>query len=258
MRPNNRLTQLLSMKKRDLLSIYMTAGYPQLSDTLPILGALEKAGVDFVEIGVPFSDPLADGAVIQRSSERALKNGISLKVLFSQLRELRKIVQMPVLLMGYLNPVLQFGIERFAQEASELGIDGTIIPDLPLDYYKLHFKEPFERYGLSHVFLVTPQTEDARVIEFAAASSAFLYAVSGFGVTGNRDLTHDNGQYLARLQELAPNLPVVVGFGVRSKEDLQRISAKSSGAVIGSAFIEALSTDSAATQAAQEFVRSIR
>jgi tryptophan synthase alpha chain len=258
MRTKNRLTALLERKKSNLLSIYLTAGYPGLHDTLPILSELEKSGVDFVEIGFPFSDPLADGKTIQQSSEAALKNGMSLELLFEDLMNLRGNIAMPVLLMGYLNPILQFGIERFAKRASEVGVDGTIIPDLPLDFYQTHFKETFEQANLSHVFLVTPQTEESRVLEFAKESSAFLYAVSGFGVTGKANGVSAQSDYLSKLKSLVPDLPVMVGFGVRSREDLKRIHAQASGAVIGSAFIEALTRGQDPVKLSAEFVRSVQ
>lgn len=257
MSTKNRLTELLKVKTQSLLSIYLTAGYPSLNDTLPLLSVFDKCGVDFVEIGFPYSDPMADGKIIQRSSEKALKNGMTLEALFTELSNFRRTIKIPVLLMGYLNPVLQFGIERFAARAAEVGIDGTIIPDLPLDYYRLKFKKHFEAHNLSHIFLATPQTEPERVSEFDSESTAFLYAVSGFGVTGQVAADSGRERYLAKLRALTGK-PIIAGFGISSREDLSRVFTQANGAVIGSAFIDAISRSENPLAAARDYIASVR
>lgn len=221
--------------------MFMTAGYPALNDTLPILRALQANGADMVEIGIPFSDPLADGPVIQHSSKIALDNEMTLELLFEQLKNIREEIQIPLLLMGYLNPVLQFGMERFLRHCRNTGIDGVILPDLPPDVYELEYKPLFEANGIYPVFLVTPFTPEARLRQNDRLSRGFLYAVSTSATTGMRSgFTDEQIAYFDRLQSAGLKNPVVIGFGISSRETLQTVQAHAQGGIIGSAFVKAL------------------
>ncbi|GAB3571138.1 tryptophan synthase subunit alpha [Hymenobacter daeguensis] len=247
--------------KRNLLNTYFTAGYPSLHDTLPLAEALVNAGADILEIGMPFSDPLADGPVIQHSSTVALANGMTLPVLFEQLKDLRKAVpDTPVLLMGYLNPVMQFGVEAFLQRAAAVGVDGLILPDLPLDEYEERYHALFQQYGLKAVFLITPQTSDARIRRLDALSEAFLYLVSGPGTTGGTTAPDAAAQagYFHRIAALNLKNPRLIGFGIADKTGFDRACRYAEGAIIGSALIRALEDAADAPEAAARFVRGIR
>jgi tryptophan synthase alpha chain len=247
--------------KRNLLNMYFTAGYPRLHDTVPLAEALVKAGADILEIGMPFSDPLADGPVIQGSSAVALQNGMNLPVLFEQLQGLRAAVpEVPVLLMGYLNPVLQFGIEAFLQKAASVGVDGLILPDLPLDEYEEMYQPLFQRYGIKPVFLITPQTSEARIRRLDALSDAFLYLVSGPGTTGGTTPTDTTAQqaYFERIAALNLRNPRLIGFGIASKEGFDRACQHADGAIIGSALLQVLKDTDDAPAAATRFVQGIK
>ena len=237
----NRITSLLNKKKQNILSIYFTAGYPALNDTASIITELEKCGVDLIEIGIPFSDPVADGPVIQRSSEIALRNGMSIQLLFEQLKEIRNHVSVPLILMGYINPVMQYGIEDFCFKCRETGIDGTIIPDMPLEVYEEEYKEAFEKNSLSNIFLITPQTIDERIRKIDSLSNGFIYMVSSSSTTGAKG-TVDEEQiaYFSRIQNLNLRSPRLIGFGISDKATFERASAYANGAIIGSAFISAM------------------
>jgi tryptophan synthase alpha chain len=254
----NRLTQLFAEKQNNLLNIYFTAGFPKLNDTLRILQALEKSGVDMIEIGMPFSDPLADGPTIQRSSEIALDNGMSIKVLFEQLKDLRKHVSVPVLLMGYLNPVMQYGIEKFCKKASELGVDGIILPDLPFLEYNLFYKEIFEANQLSNVFLVTPETNAERLKTIDESASGFIYAVSTNSTTGGTKTIDDAKDYFEKLQSAKLKNPIMIGFNINDKKSFQFASQYAHGAIIGSAFVKAISQSNDLENDIMKFVSSIK
>jgi tryptophan synthase alpha chain len=242
----NRIDKLFTDKTLPILSLYCTAGFPRLEDTVPVLEALQASGVDMVEIGMPFSDPIADGQIIQESSTRALHNGMTTELLFAQLRGVRSRVQMPLVLMGYVNPVLQYGVERFCAACAEVGIDGVILPDLPLEVFEKEWKAHFERYNLHNILLVTPQTPDARIARIDAVSSGFLYAVSSAGTTGGA-LSMDNARtaYFERLQRLRAEKtitnPIMIGFGIHDKASFDAASRYADGAIIGSAFVKVLS-----------------
>lgn len=252
----NRIQQKLSENKK-LLSIYFTAGYPKLDDTVEILQQLEKNGVDMVEIGLPFSDPLADGPTIQKSSEEALKNGITTNVLFGQLKDIRKTVSIPLILMGYFNPVLQFGVENFCKKCAEVGIDGLILPDLPLAEFQEHYAEIFKKYGLLNIFLITPQTSEERIRQIDAASEGFIYMVSSASVTGSSSgFGEDQTSYFEKIDSLSLTNPQIVGFGINNSETFQQATKNAKGAIIGSAFIKMLSEKGIAGISA--FVGSIR
>ncbi|MDO7845936.1 tryptophan synthase subunit alpha [Hymenobacter sp. M29] len=257
---NDRLHHAFA-SKHNLLNMYYTAGYPGLHDTLPLAKSLVEAGADILEIGMPFSDPLADGPVIQHSSAVALANGMNLPVLFEQLQELRAAVpETPVLLMGYLNPVLQFGVEKFLQKAAEVGVDGLILPDLPLDEYEEQYHALFQQYGLKAVFLITPQTSEERIRRLDALSDAFLYLVSGPGTTGGTTLAdlEAQEQYFERIAGMKLKTPRLIGFGIADKAGFDRACSHAEGAIIGSALIRALEDAEDAPATAGRFVRGIK
>ena len=217
----NRINQLFEQKKKNVLSIYFTAGYPNLSSTLDIAEALEKAGADFLEIGIPYSDPLADGPVIQNSSLKSIDNGMTLPVLFEQLKDLRKRVSIPVLLMGYVNPILQYGVENFCASCKAVGVDGVIAPDLPMYEYEEMYRECFESNNLSNVFLITPQTSEERIQKIDGLTNGFIYLLSSSSTTGKNlalsDVTED---YFARLKSLNLKNPTMIGFGISDNKKL--------------------------------------
>ncbi|MFD0941689.1 tryptophan synthase subunit alpha [Pedobacter boryungensis] len=237
----NRLQQLFQNKKKDILSIYYTAGYPNLNDTLQIAEALEKAGADFLEIGFPYSDPVADGPIIQASSKQSLDQGMTLQILFSQLKDLRKTVTIPILLMGYVNPVLQFGVENFCKACAEIGIDGCIIPDLPMYEYEELYHSCFEEHGVSNIFLVTPQTSEERIRKIDGLSNAFIYLLSSAATTGkNLDVSANARTYFARIKAMDLKNPLMIGFGISDKQTFDAANEYASGAIIGSAFVKCL------------------
>jgi len=254
----NRLNTLFNNKK-DLLSVYFTAGYPQLNDTTTILSALESAGVDFVEIGMPFSDPLADGPVIQKSSSQALANGMTLQLLFQQLSQMRKKIAMPVILMGYLNPVLKFGVERFLDKCVEVGVDGLIIPDLPFEIYNEKYRRLFELRNISNIFLITPQTIPERVKTLDENTTSFLYIVSSAAVTGAKaGLNSFQLEYFNRINDMELKSPKLIGFGISDHNSYQQVCQYSNGAIIGSAFIKVVETSINLTKDITSFVDSIK
>jgi tryptophan synthase alpha chain len=252
----NRINQKLQEDKK-LLSIYFTAGYPKPEDTVSIIQELEKNGVDMIEIGLPFSDPLADGPTIQESSTAALKAGMTTTKLFEQLKGIRETVSIPLLIMGYFNPILQYGVERFCKQCNEAGIDGLIIPDLPVDVYSDNYKEIFEKYGLKNVFLITPQTSEERVRYIDSVSGGFIYMVSSASVTGaTSGFGEETRRYFRRISEMELKNPQIVGFGISDNESFQQATKYAKGAIIGSAFIKHLTAEG--TGKISQFVNSIR
>jgi len=235
----NRLQQLFAQKKENLLSIYYTAGYPNLNDTLKIAEALEKAGADFMEIGFPYSDPVADGPTIQASSKEALDNGMTLEILFDQLKDLRKKIAIPILLMGYVNVVLQYGVANFCKKCKEVGVDGCIIPDLPMYEYEELYHQYFDEHEISNIFLVTPQTSDERIRKIDGLSNAFIYLLSSAATTG-KDLavTESAKAYFSRIQAMELKNPLMIGFGISDKQTFDSANEYASGAIIGSAFVK--------------------
>lgn len=239
--------------------MYFTAGFPALNDTMPILQGLQDNGVDMVELGMPFSDPLADGPVIQHSSEVALRNGMNLDLLFEQTKDMRKRITIPVVLMGYLNPLLQYGVEKFMKRAAENGFDALIIPDLPLREYEMLYKPVFEKYKLSNIFLITPQTAEARVRQIDAASNAFIYLVASASTTGAKEKIGTGQEaYFKRIASYHLANPLLTGFGISNKETFEQACCYSNGAIIGSAFIKALQAGGTLQENISAFVRSIR
>ena len=228
-------------KPGKLLSIYFTAGYPSLEDTVPIIKKLEEAGADMVEIGLPFSDPLADGPVIQDSSTQALKNGMNTRLLFQQIRYIREQVKLPLVIMGYFNPILQFGVEAFCAACAAAGIDGLILPDLPLDIYEKDYKSIMEAHGLSVIFLITPQTSDERIRQIDDASTSFIYMVSSASTTGvQSEFGKGRDAYFIRIADLNLKHPQLVGFGISDAASFKRATTYAKGAIIGSGFIRML------------------
>lgn len=236
----NRINQKLQENKK-LLSIYFTAGFPELNDTVSIIQELEKNGVDMIEISLPFSDPLADGPTIQESSTQAIENGMTTLLLFEQLKDIRKSVQIPLIIMGYFNPMLQFGIEKFCKQCAEVGIDGLIIPDLPLYVYETEYQAIFEKYNLKNIFLISPQTSLERIQQIDAVSDSFIYMVSSAAVTGSQSgFGLEQMEYFQRIADLHLKNPQIVGFGIKDQETFQQATTYQKGAIIGSAFINFL------------------
>ncbi|MCP4053414.1 tryptophan synthase subunit alpha [Mesoflavibacter sp. CH_XMU1422-2] len=252
----NKINQKLNEDKK-LLSIYFTAGYPNLNDTVTIIENLEKSGVDMIEIGLPFSDPLADGPTIQASSTEALKNGMTTEVLFKQLKDVRNTVSIPLIIMGYFNPMLQYGVEAFCKKCQEIGIDGLIIPDLPVDVYNEQYKSTFEKYGLINVFLITPQTSKERIKFIDSISNGFIYMVSSASVTGSsKGFGDTQTNYFKRIADMQLNNPQIVGFGINNNDTFTQATTYAKGAIIGSAFIKHLSNNG--VNKIENFISSVR
>jgi tryptophan synthase alpha chain len=257
----NRIDRLFSEKSGEILSIYLTAGYPGLDDTAVLLKALAKHGADMIEIGIPFSDPLADGPVIQQSSQIALSNGMSLATLFEQLKDIRESIDIPLVMMGYLNPVLQMGMETFLDKCKHAGIDGVIIPDLPPDEYASHYRDLFQSRGIHHALLVTPHTATDRIERIAALSGGFLYLVSDSSTTGSRSSVASHQlAYFQRIQQMNLKVPALIGFGISNYETFQAACGFARGAIIGSAFIKALKEDEDLTldERVKKFIKMVK
>lgn len=254
----NRINKLFKDKKNKILSIYFTAGYPNLNDTIEILKTLDECGVDLIEIGMPFSDPIADGPVIQDSSNVAIDNGMNLNILFKQLEEIRDITDIPIVLMGYVNPVYQFGYEKFIKNILECDLDGLILPDLPLDDYINEFKPVFDKENLSFIPLITPNTSEERIRQIDNNSNGFIYMVSSSSTTGKKS-TFNNKQidYFKKIRSLSLKNPTVIGFGISDKESFVQACKYSNGAIIGSKFIQSLSKSNI-KKSIRSFVYSIR
>ncbi len=258
------MDKLFSTKEKNVLSIFCTAGYPQLRDTIEVMKALQDNGADMIELGMPYSDPLADGPVIQQSSQIALDNGMSIGVLFEQLKDFRDQIHLPVILMGYMNPVLQYGFERFCAASSAMGIDGLILPDLPMHEFEKDYKPIVEKYQLHFIFLVTPETSDDRIRRIDKLSTGFVYAVSSSSTTGDQRQPLENGvidtqrAYFKRLLDMELKNPFLVGFGIRDRESFAAACKYSNGGIIGSAYINALSKGEDIPQITKEFLNGIK
>ena len=237
----NRIQQQLATKNK-ILSIYFTAGFTNINDTKSLIEELARNKVDIIEIGLPFSDPLADGPTIQSSSMQALQNGMTTTLLFEQLKDIRNTVDIPLIIMGYFNPMLQFGIENFLKACRQTGIDGLIIPDLPLEIYLSDYKKLFDSYGIQMIFLITPQTSEERIRLIDDNSNAFIYMVSSAGVTGSKDQFEENQlQYFERIARMNLKNPQLIGFGISNKITFQQAIKHQKGAIIGSSFIQFIS-----------------
>lgn len=255
----NRLEKLFRERKENILTVYFTAGFPKLNDTVLIASELEKAGVDMIEIGIPFSDPVADGPTIQASNKVALENGMTLKLLLEQVKEIRKEVSVPIILMGYLNPIIQFGFQNFCRNANANGVDGLILPDLPLDEFDQEYSVHIEKNNLSPIFLIAPTTSEVRIRKIDSRSNGFVYAVSSSSTTGARNnFTEDQIQYFKRLGSMQLKNPFLIGFGISSHQTFYEASKFSTGAIVGSAFIDVLGKSDDLKRDISVFVNRIR
>ena len=255
----NRIKELFKSKKKDILSIYFTAGYPKLEDTMTVISELEKQGIDMIELGVPFSAPVADGPVIQESSKQALENGMSLSLLFEQLTNLRTVVNLPIVLMSYFNPIARFGFEKLCKKCQEVGIDGLIIPDLPFSLYQSKYKKVLDEYNLKMTMLITPETADERIQLIDEQTDSFLYMVSSNAITGTQESFEQKKiAYFQRVNNLPLKNPKLIGFGISNKETLDSAFSNSSGAIIGSKFVSLLKTSPTISKAVENLLGDLR
>ena len=253
----NRIDKLFAEKKQNVLNVYCTAGYPKLDSTVEVLTALQANGANIIELGMPYSDPLADGPVIQQSNMAALQNGMSIHLLFEQLKVARPTISLPIILMGYMNPILQFGLENFCASAEAVGVDGIILPDLPMHEFETTYKQLFEKHNLKFIFLVTPETSEERVRKIDGLCSGFLYAVSSSSTTGNNKAIADQSAYFKKLQGMNLTNPILVGFGIKDKATFQSACAYTNGAIIGSAYIKALENSTDINTSTKEFLNTV-
>ncbi len=254
----SRLKALFEKKNKSVLNVYCTAGFPQLAATLEVMKALQEHGADIIELGMPYSDPLADGTVIQNSSSIALKNGMSIKALFQQLKNFRENIKIPVVLMGYMNPILQYGFEQFCKDAAAVGIDGLILPDLPEYEFEIEYGKIIKEAGLDFIFLVTPETSTERIKKLDSLSSGFLYAVSTSSTTGSDNIPENTEQYLKGLSNLQLKNPILVGFGIKDKHSFEQACQFTNGAIIGSAYIQQITEVKDINTATQAFLTSLK
>lgn len=254
----NRINQLFEKKPKGILSIYFTAGYPNLDNTCEIICELEKNGIDLIEIGIPFSDPMADGPTIQESGTVALHNGMTLKILFDQLKDIRKKVSIPLIMMGYLNPIMQYGFENFFKKCNEIGIDGAIIPDLPFKDYIEEIKPVADKYGIKVVMLITPETSAERIHQIDEHTDGFIYMVSSAATTGAQNSFDEKKQkYFRKINGMSLRNPRLIGFGISNKATLDAAQANASGAIIGSKFISLLKENSSIKDAVKALKESL-
>lgn len=255
----NRIDKVFQEAKGPVLNIYATAGFPKFEDTMTVIKALAEGGADIIEIGMPYSDPVADGETIQMANQVSLDQGMSVANLFEQLKDLRKDVQTPVILMGYVNPVLQFGVEKFCQNCAEVGVDGLILPDLPMAEFLELYKPVFDKYGLYNIFLITPQTSEERIRYIDEHSQGFIYMVSSASTTGAKSgISNEQEVYFKRIAEMDLKNPRLIGFGISDRESFLKASKHASGAIIGSAFVKLLSGAKDLEKEVVEFVKGIR
>ena len=258
MNTDNIKLQISDFRLQKKLNIYFTAGIPNLEDTAEIMKAIQNSGADMMEIGMPYSDPVADGPVIQEAHELALKNGMTIAKLFSQLKSVKNEIKIPVILMGYINPVLSFGFEKFCEECANSGVSGLIIPDLPPIEFEKNYQPILEKYGLNFTFLVTPETSEERIKYLDSLSSGFLYAVSSSSTTGNENKEVKNEEYLNKLASINLKNPVMIGFGIKNKTDFKQVTEKSQGGIIGTAFVKILLENKDWKEKAEAFIKSIK
>lgn len=257
---NNRITALFGKKEKNILSVYYTAGFPSRESTVPIAGYLERAGADIIEIGIPFSDPVADGPTIQESNKIALEQGMNLRLVIEQVRQIRQTgVNLPIILMGYLNPVFQYGIENFLRDAVDAGVDGLILPDMPLHEFEEEYQSLFEAAGLCNTFLISPTTSEHRIRKVDAVTRGFIYAVSASSITGARgSFTNEQIDYFARMQKMKLENPCLIGFGISNHETFSQASQYAAGAIVGSAFINLLKTSKDIEKDVHKFVSDLK
>jgi tryptophan synthase alpha chain len=255
---NNKLTALFQTKTKDLLNVYCTAGFPKKESTAEVLLALQKAGADMIEVGMPYSDPIADGPVIQESNMVAISNGMTIDLLFEQLKASQKNIYVPIILMGYLNPVMQYGLEKFCKMAASVGVAGIILPDLPMYEYEHMYKKYFTQNNLCFVFLITPQTSKERILEADKLSNGFIYAVSSNSVTGSTLNKDGQNEYFKKLAAMKLKNPLMIGFGINNKGTFDNACKYASGAIVGSAYIKAIGKAKSIETATVAFVKIIR
>lgn len=254
----NRIKQLFATKQNNILSIYFTAGFPQLNDTCDVIRELQANGIDLIEIGIPFSDPMADGPTIQDSGNIALKNGMSLNLLFEQLKDIRKDVIIPLIMMGYLNPIMRYGFENFCKQCKETGIDGTIIPDLPFDDYINEYKPIADKYGIKVIMLITPETSEERIRLIDEHTDGFIYMVSSASTTGAQKSFDEQKQaYFRKINAMNLQNPRLIGFGISNKATLEAAQANANGAIIGSKFITLLKENTSISEAVKALKESL-
>lgn len=254
----NRLDIVFTGKEANILSVYFTAGFPGLDDTVPVLECLQESGADMIEIGIPYSDPVADGPTIQESNQVALNNGMSLKLLMRQLQDIRQKITIPIILMGYFNPLMQYGLEKFCKECKDIGIDGLILPDLPMQQYLDEYKGLFQQYGLYNIFLISPQTSEARIRTIDQHSNGFIYMVSSASITGAKSgISVEQEAYFQRINSMQLKNPKLIGFGISNQETFQKACNFAQGAIIGSAFIKVLENSKDIKADIQAFIKDI-
>ncbi|HMG82551.1 MAG TPA: tryptophan synthase subunit alpha [Ferruginibacter sp.] len=261
----SKIQTLFKNKSNKVLNVYCTAGYPELASTVPVMKALQQNGADLIEIGMPYSDPLADGEVIQESGSKALSNGMTIEILFTQLKQLRSDnppsgdggITVPIILMGYMNPVMQYGFEKFCAKAAEVGISGLILPDLPIYEFETQYGAIIKKYGLDFIFLVTPETSEERIRKIDALTTGFIYAVSSSSTTGNNKVIADQEPYFKKLQSMKLTNPILVGFGIKDKATFSAACKYTNGAIIGSAYIKALANTSNIDTTTKEFLNTV-
>lgn len=254
----NRIKTLFKTKQNDILSIYFTAGFPNINDTVNIIKKLDEAGVDLIEVGFPFSDPLADGPVIQQSSVKSIENGMTLNLLFEQLKDIRQFTQIPLVLMGYMNPVLQYGEEAFFKKCHEVGVDGVILPDMPLDYFKNKLMPFNKEYNIASIFLITPETSEKRIRYIDNLSKGFVYMVSSNSITGSNKSMDLQTNYFQRIKYMNLKNPILIGFGIRDQKTYKNACKYSNGAIIGTAFIQHISKYGIDKNSIQSFIKKIK
>ena len=253
----SKLELVFKEKSKRVLNVYCTAGYPSLNSTMKVMESLQKNGADIIELGMPYSDPLADGEVIQVSSIKALANGMNIAVLFDQIKDMRKSISIPVILMGYMNPILQYGFENFCKKAKAVGVDGLILPDLPLFEFEQSYGKIITENNLDFIFLVTPETPVDRIKKLDSLSNGFLYAVSSSATTGKDKDFNVVAQYLQKLQAMQLKNPILVGFGIKDKATFDAATVHTQGAIIGSAYIQQLTKGGDIETTTSQFLNSV-